>query len=93
MSNQATIPEDRGMRRNATETSSINQPTRWRIENREQYNKLLNDYYHKNKDKINAKIECNVCGVVYTKSHKASHCKSKFHIHIKNLKESYGETF
>ena len=76
----------------ADNVSSI-QSAKWRSENREKYNKMLNEYYHKNKEKLTAKIECEVCGIIYSKNHKATHFKSKFHNHIKNLKESYGETF
>tara|TARA_R110000822_G_scaffold42529_2_gene115580 strand:- start:30 stop:473 length:444 start_codon:yes stop_codon:yes gene_type:complete len=37
-----------------------------------------NDYYHKNKDKINEKIKCE-CGKFFCKSSKSHHIQTKFH--------------
>lgn len=80
------LPDDRGMRRNADKPSKI-QSEKWRSENREQYNKLLRDYYHKNKEKLNEQCICEVCGRQYGKRWKAGHYKSQFHLTIQKLKE------
>lgn len=69
-------------------TLPTNQSKLWRENHREQYNKILNDYYHKNKEKLLEKKTCEICGVEYTKMNKSSHYKTKFHIAVQDAFEN-----
>ena len=63
---------------------NIDRIKKYRQENRErisEYNKrYLANYYQENKDKLNAKTTCAVCGSCFIYGHKARHEKSQKHL-------------
>lgn len=56
------------------ETKKLNQE-KLKIKQKDKMKK----YYETNKEKINAKIKCELCGILYNKSNKKAHVESKKH--------------
>lgn len=53
-----------------------------------EYNKK---YYQKNKEKLQEKVVCQICGKTYAKWNTTHHFKSKQHIYIEQMKKNLVE--
>jgi ribosomal protein S27AE len=63
-----------------TELKGKEYKKQYRIEHADEIKSYKTQYYNDNKEKLNEKLTCNVCGDEFTAQHKQRHEKSKNHI-------------